>query len=128
MLADGIDVMGALFGVWRAGAVYVPLNPRLSDDEIAHVLRKVELTGDVLHEVESRLGGMGISIDDRVEELGDITAPQGIVRVDDAGVIAEIPDRAMLRRGQTPQAFRLSVLREAYRLAADDPGFQASDR
>ncbi len=59
----------------------------------------------------------------------DVVIPSSdtIVRVDDAGVIAEIPDRAMLRRGQTPQAFRLSVLREAYRLAADDPGFQASD-
>ena len=59
----------------------------------------------------------------------DVVIPSAdtIVQVDAAGVIADIPDRSMLRRGQTPQAFRLSVLREAYRLAAEDPGFEASD-
>ena len=59
----------------------------------------------------------------------DVVIPSSdtIVRVDERGVIADIPDRTMLRRGQTPQAFRLSVLREAYRLAASDPDFQASD-
>jgi long-chain acyl-CoA synthetase len=38
MLPNGPDVVAALFGVWYAGGVYVPLNPRLSDDEVAHVL------------------------------------------------------------------------------------------
>ena len=33
---------------------------------------------------------------------------------DDAAVITSIPDRARLRRGQTPQAFRLSTIRRAY--------------
>lgn len=37
MLSSGIETISALFGVWKAGAVYVPLNPRLSDDEISHV-------------------------------------------------------------------------------------------
>ncbi len=37
MLADGIEVTSVLFGIWRAGAVYVPLNPRLAADEIDHV-------------------------------------------------------------------------------------------
>jgi acyl-CoA synthetase (AMP-forming)/AMP-acid ligase II len=37
-LANGPDVVAALFGVWFAGGVYIPLNPRLSDDEVAHVL------------------------------------------------------------------------------------------
>lgn len=41
MLGDGIDVTSVLFGVWRAGAVYVPLNPRLTPDEIAHVVEAV---------------------------------------------------------------------------------------
>ncbi|GAA4570808.1 bifunctional cytidylyltransferase/SDR family oxidoreductase [Planotetraspora kaengkrachanensis] len=37
--------------------------------------------------------------------------------------VREIPDRSLLRRGQTPQCFRLSVVREAYRRAFADPGF-----
>jgi 2-C-methyl-D-erythritol 4-phosphate cytidylyltransferase len=41
--------------------------------------------------------------------------------------IVGIPDRSRLRRGQTPQAFRLSTLRRAYRLAAQDSKFQATD-
>lgn len=41
MLPNGADVIAALFGVWRAGGVYVPLNPRLTDDEVAHVLDAV---------------------------------------------------------------------------------------
>ncbi|MBI4936103.1 MAG: RNA polymerase sigma factor RpoD [Actinobacteria bacterium] len=50
----------------------------LQADDIAHVLRKVELTGDVLQEVHDMLGSRGIRIDDGVEELADITHPNGI--------------------------------------------------
>ena len=59
----------------------------------------------------------------------DVVIPSSdtIVEVDDDGVITAIPERSRLRRGQTPQAFRLGVLRDAYRRAADDPDFQASD-
>jgi long-chain acyl-CoA synthetase len=42
MLPDGADVVAALFGVWRAGAVYVPLNPRYAAHEVDHVLAAVE--------------------------------------------------------------------------------------
>jgi 2-C-methyl-D-erythritol 4-phosphate cytidylyltransferase len=38
-------------------------------------------------------------------------------------IVADVPDRATLRRTQTPQGFRLSVIREAYRRAFADPGF-----
>jgi long-chain acyl-CoA synthetase len=41
MLPNGPDVVAALFGVWRAGAVYVPLNPRLTGDEVAHIVASV---------------------------------------------------------------------------------------
>ena len=33
--------MAALFAVWRAGAVYVPVNPRLSPGEADHVVDEV---------------------------------------------------------------------------------------
>ena len=38
MLPNGADLIATLFGVWRAGAVYIPLNPRLTDGEVAHIL------------------------------------------------------------------------------------------
>jgi 2-C-methyl-D-erythritol 4-phosphate cytidylyltransferase len=42
-------------------------------------------------------------------------------------VIAQIPPRHFLRRMQTPQGFKLSVIRKAYELAAADPDFTATD-
>jgi 2-C-methyl-D-erythritol 4-phosphate cytidylyltransferase len=41
----------------------------------------------------------------------------------DGEVIGEVLDRSVLRRSQTPQCFRLSVIREAYERALADPGF-----
>jgi 2-C-methyl-D-erythritol 4-phosphate cytidylyltransferase len=46
------------------------------------------------------------------------------------GVMTSIPPRESLGRCQTPQGFRLSVIRRAYQLAAADPGaatFNATD-
>ncbi|MCW5951349.1 MAG: bifunctional cytidylyltransferase/SDR family oxidoreductase [Propionibacteriaceae bacterium] len=59
----------------------------------------------------------------------DVVIPSAdtIVAVNDEEVITQIPDRSKLRRGQTPQAFRLSVLRSAYQKAIDDPYFKATD-
>ncbi|QDP96889.1 bifunctional cytidylyltransferase/SDR family oxidoreductase [Microlunatus elymi] len=42
-------------------------------------------------------------------------------------VISDVLRRALLRRGQTPQSFRLSVLRKAYEFANQDPNFTATD-
>jgi ribitol-5-phosphate 2-dehydrogenase (NADP+) / D-ribitol-5-phosphate cytidylyltransferase len=60
----------------------------------------------------------------------DVAIPSAdtIIEVDPAdNTIRAIPRRADLRRGQTPQAFRSSVLRAAYARAATDPGFTATD-
>ncbi len=59
----------------------------------------------------------------------DVAIPSAdtIVRVDDDDRIVEIPDRSHLRRGQTPQGFRLSVIRRAYELAATDETLRATD-
>lgn len=56
-----------------------------------------------------------------------IPSSDTIVEVDEDEVITDIPPRARLRRGQTPQSFLYSVLRSAYDLAADDPNFAATD-
>jgi 2-C-methyl-D-erythritol 4-phosphate cytidylyltransferase len=61
-------------------------------------------------------------------EAVDVAIPSAdtIVVVDD-DVIVDIPDRARLRRGQTPQGFRLSTIRRAYERAWQDPNFTATD-
>ena len=69
---EGVDAVEWQSMVERGSAAGV-----LQADDIAHVLRKVELTGDVLQEVETRLGGLGISIDDQVD---DLTPTEGIER------------------------------------------------
>jgi 2-C-methyl-D-erythritol 4-phosphate cytidylyltransferase len=51
-----------------------------------------------------------------------VPSPDTIAVVSD-GVIAGIPRRDTLVRCQTPQGFRLSVIRKAHELAAADPGF-----
>ncbi len=43
------------------------------------------------------------------------------------GNIADVLPRHLLRRGQTPQSFRLSVIRAAYANAARDPDFSSTD-
>jgi ribitol-5-phosphate 2-dehydrogenase (NADP+) / D-ribitol-5-phosphate cytidylyltransferase len=58
----------------------------------------------------------------------DVAVPSAdtILVVDD-GVISDIPSRHRLWRAQTPQGFRLSVIRKAYELAGQDPAFHATD-
>ncbi len=38
MLENGPEVVAAMFGVWYAGAVYVPINPRVTASELDHYL------------------------------------------------------------------------------------------
>ena len=58
----------------------------------------------------------------------DVAIPSAdtIIRVEDR-VIEDIPDRSKLMRGQTPQAFKWSIIKEAYDIAASDPDFKATD-
>ncbi|MDI2125110.1 bifunctional cytidylyltransferase/SDR family oxidoreductase [Yinghuangia seranimata] len=61
-------------------------------------------------------------------EAVDVVIPSAdTIVVADGPVLAEIPARATLRRGQTPQGFRISTIRRAYKIAAEDPGFAATD-
>ncbi|RFU23535.1 bifunctional cytidylyltransferase/SDR family oxidoreductase [Geodermatophilus marinus] len=58
-----------------------------------------------------------------------IPSADTIIKVDEATgqTIDQVLHRPLLRRGQTPQCFRLSVIRRAYELAAGDPDFEATD-
>lgn len=72
-------------------------------------------------------------IDDVCEALKqyeaiDVTVPAVDTIIEAEGDhIASIPDRSRLQRGQTPQAFRLSVIAEAYNRALNDPNFKVTD-
>ena len=61
-------------------------------------------------------------------EAIDVVLPavDTIIEAED-GHIASIPDRSRLMRGQTPQAFRLSVIERAYEKALTDPAFKVTD-
>ena len=50
-----------------------------------------------------------------------------LIEVDTDGRMRRVPDRALLRRVQTPQGFHAPVLFEAYRRALADPNFRATD-
>lgn len=50
-----------------------------------------------------------------------------IIQVDDVNCIIGIPDRNCLRNGQTPQAFKKSIIARAYDLALQDPNFSTTD-
>jgi 2-C-methyl-D-erythritol 4-phosphate cytidylyltransferase len=59
----------------------------------------------------------------------DVAIPSAdtIIEVDERNTIRAIPPRASLRRGQTPQAFRASVIKRAYEHAGADHDFTATD-
>ena len=69
MLPNGADVVAALFGVWRVGAVYVPLNPRLAATDLQHVLDAVRPAAVVaVEEHLARFGDLAaVVIGDAVE-------------------------------------------------------------
>ncbi|MGN0035931.1 MAG: 2-C-methyl-D-erythritol 4-phosphate cytidylyltransferase [Bacteroidaceae bacterium] len=50
-----------------------------------------------------------------------------IIQVDERNHINGIPVRDYLRNGQTPQAFRRSVIKKAYERALQDPQFRTTD-
>jgi RNA polymerase primary sigma factor len=96
----GVDATewGDLVGRGRtAGAVHA--------EDVAHVLRHVELTGDVLTEVQTAMAGQGIEIDDDVDHIADDTPPSNTRRVvvtDERGTSATTldHDEQLLSRGR----------------------------
>ena len=64
------------------------------------------------------------------QALGVVVPTTDTIAALTAGVLTSIPPRESMGRCQTPQGFRLSVIRRAYQLAAQDPGaasFSATD-
>ena len=55
-----------------------------------------------------------------------INSADTIIEVED-NIITAIPERAKMRRGQTPQGFKQSIIAKAYDLALQDGNFKATD-
>lgn len=66
-----------------------------------------------------------ITVDDVARDDSSTATAESGADVDE--VITDIPSRDRLRRGQTPQGFRVSTLRAAYEAAEADPDFTATD-
>lgn len=64
---------------------------------------------------------------ERYDAVDVVTSSADTIIETDGKVVTHIPDRSKLRRGQTPQAFKLSTIKKAYEVAMDDPNFQATD-
>jgi 2-C-methyl-D-erythritol 4-phosphate cytidylyltransferase len=66
----------------------------------------------------------------KLDEVGAvdvvIASADTLVKVNEDDIITDIPTRAMMRRGQTPQAFRLDVIRRAYDALEKKPDITAT--
>lgn len=67
------------------------------------------------------------ALDDSVAVDTGIPSADTIVEVDAHDQIVDIPRRANLQLGQTPQAFRADILRRAHTLAAENPDIEVTD-
>lgn len=56
-----------------------------------------------------------------------IKATDTIIQVDSSDSISNIPLRSELRNGQTPQCFKLGVIKKAYEIGLKDPNFITTD-
>ena len=72
-------------------------------------------------------------IDDTVAALEKFNAVDVAIPAVDTIISTEgdfidaIPERSKLRRGQTPQGFKLDTIKKAYELALQDPSFRSTD-
>lgn len=74
--------------------------------------------------------GVAVPSTDTVWEVHPDVSDQWIVDSGQSEIprfVARIPERRLMWRAQTPQAFRLSLIRDAYQRALQDPHFQATD-
>lgn len=74
----------------------------------------------VLRSIEPILSGRADATDSVIPSADTLVVVEG-------DAVVEIPERARFRRGQTPQTFRVGVLRRAYEAAAAAGDLQATD-
>nr|WP_277605858.1 IspD/TarI family cytidylyltransferase [Glycomyces sp. L485] len=90
---------------------------------LLHDAARMLVSGRIIAEVASAL--------DHCSAVGvAVASSDTVIEVETSGgeaFIASVPDRARLRRMQTPQGFHLSAIRAAYAAAEADPDFRATD-
>jgi 2-C-methyl-D-erythritol 4-phosphate cytidylyltransferase len=74
----------------------------------------------VLRSIEPILSGRADATDTVIPSADTLVIVEG-------DKVVEIPERARFRRGQTPQTFRMSIIRRAYEAAAAAGDLQATD-
>lgn len=74
----------------------------------------------ILRSIEPILSGRADATDTVIPSADTLVVVEG-------DAVVEIPERARFRRGQTPQTFRMSVIRRAYEGAAASGDLQATD-
>jgi 2-C-methyl-D-erythritol 4-phosphate cytidylyltransferase len=90
--------------------------------------RKVLLHDAVRPLVPPRVVGACFSALDGYDAVtAAVPSADTVIEVAPDDTIRSVPVRATLRRVQTPQGFRLAVIREAYRRAAAEPGPEPTD-
>jgi len=101
-------------------------NPQLSTDNppavriLIHDAVRPGVSGSLIGRVCAAL---------RSHAVANVVLPvvDTLIEVDADGQMHRVPNRALLRRVQTPQGFHAPVLFEAYRRALADPDFRATD-
>ena len=88
----------------------------LHAEEVAHVLREVELTGDVLNDVHTLLDRRGITIEVGEDDLHDVTPPAGM-EMPAAG--AYDATEGLLARRQRRRAERMATERSTVTTSGD---------
>ena len=69
-------------------------------DDVAHVMRHVLLMPEVIEATHARLAAVGITIDERVEGLDDLTPPHGVVTAAGERAVVETDDEPSRARSQ----------------------------
>lgn len=110
-------------------AAIAALTARLGDDDchvVLHDAVRPMLSQEILEANVAALQHYD-AVDTAIASADTVIRVEGIEGVGGGERLTDVLPRAELRRGQTPQSFRLSVLRRAYDLAATDSGFVATD-
>jgi len=100
---EGAPFLGVDAGEWGDLVARGRSSGAVHAEDIAHVLRHIELSGDVLAQVQSTMAGYGISIDDEVDHIADDTPSGGRRRVVVEDKPASVPtdhDEELLSRGR----------------------------
>ena len=102
-VAPGVPFLGVDVEEWDALVGRGRQSGAVHAEDVAHVLRHVELSGDVLTEVQVVMADHGIVIDDEVDHIADDTPSAGgrrVVVTEDRAAAAADHDEQLLSRGR----------------------------